>query len=82
MSVYDQISVRTQYTRSVNLERDAEVESVINGYIPTSRAIDTMQRVVSAFTDERCPRAWSLTGSIWLRQILFCCFSFPFVRQP
>jgi len=41
MSLADKVRVNTHYTRSINLIRDAESLSVIESYIPTSRALRT-----------------------------------------
>lgn len=62
MSLHDKVIVNTHYTRSINLERDADSIDVINAYIPTSRALRTFGRVASAFHDGQAPRAWSLVG--------------------
>lgn len=62
MSVTDKITVNAHYTRSVNLERDANSASVINAYIPTSRALKTLSRIADTFTVDQAPRAWSLVG--------------------
>ena len=62
MSLHDKVTVNAHYTRSVNLERDAQSIEVINAYIPTSRALRTFNRVSSAFHDGQAPRAWSLVG--------------------
>lgn len=79
MSLRDRIIVNTQYTRSINLERDATSAAVISSYIPTSRAVRTLDRVAESFKREDSPRAWSLIGpygsgkssfSVFLSQLL------------
>lgn len=62
MSMKDVIAVNTHYTRSVNLERDAQSVDVIKAYIPTSRALRTFSRITASFHSEQAPRAWSLVG--------------------
>ena len=62
MSFVDKISVSAQYTRSVNLERDSGSESVVKGYIPTSRALQTLERIGNTLDGLDQPRAWSLVG--------------------
>jgi hypothetical protein len=57
----DFISVRPHLHRSVNLERDAD-SSAIDGYIPTGRALDTLERVANALHNPSSGRAWSITG--------------------
>jgi len=62
-SYYDFISVKRRYTRSVNLERDIKIPDSIDGYIPTSRAIDGLTRFVKAVSQPHSVRAWTLTGA-------------------
>jgi len=62
MSLDDRITVNAHYTRSINLERDATTASVVSAYIPTSRAIKTLERISATFKIEQAPRAWSLVG--------------------
>lgn len=62
MSLNNKIEINTHYTRSINLERDADSRSVIEAYIPTSRAFRTLERVADALLAEKSPRAWSLVG--------------------
>ncbi len=62
MSILKNVKVNTHYTRSVNLERDANSIEVIKAYIPTSRALRTFDKINDAFSEEQAPRAWSLVG--------------------
>ena len=62
MSISTKVSVNTHYTRSVNLERDANVIAITQNYIPTSRALRTFKRVSETFWNENMPRAWSWVG--------------------
>jgi DNA replication protein DnaC len=62
MSLQKKIIVNTHYTRSVNMERDAGSLAVVEAYIPTSRALRTLERVVASFGEHQAPRAWSLVG--------------------
>jgi len=59
----DYVSVKRRYSRSVNLERDIEIPDSVIGYIPTSRAIDGMERFLRAHSLQNSVRAWTLTGS-------------------
>ncbi|BBL57498.1 DUF6079 family protein [Methylomonas koyamae] len=58
----DIVQVDTHYTRSINLERDAESSDVLRAYIPTSRAIQTLDKIAQTFNQKTMPRAWSLVG--------------------
>lgn len=63
MSLLGQIQVNTNYTRSINLERDADSLAVVNAYIPTTRALDTLARIGETITTVQSkPRAWTLVG--------------------
>lgn len=62
MSLESKINVNTHYTRSVNLKRDAGSESVVSSYIPTSRALKTLEVFSNALKQGEAPRAWSLVG--------------------
>lgn len=56
------IQLDTHYTRSINLERDAGSSEILNAYIPTSRAIQTLDKIAETFNKKSAPRAWSLVG--------------------
>jgi hypothetical protein len=56
------IQLDTHYTRSINLERDADSSDILNAYIPTSRAIQTLDKIAETFNKKSAPRAWSLVG--------------------
>ncbi|MGB3918377.1 MAG: hypothetical protein WBL07_13160, partial [Thiothrix litoralis] len=63
MSLLGQIQVNTNYTRSINLERDADSVAVVKAYIPTTRALDTLARIGETITTvQSMPRAWTLMG--------------------
>jgi len=62
MSIESKVLVNTHYTRSVNLERDADSLSVVKAYIPTTRAMQTLTSMAAALKAEESPRAWSLVG--------------------
>jgi hypothetical protein len=62
MSLAEFISIKTSYTRSINLERDADGKDAIESYIPTSRALRTITRAVDSLQDGKAQRAWSLVG--------------------
>ncbi|MEI7840816.1 MAG: hypothetical protein WCJ11_09975 [Methylococcaceae bacterium] len=54
------ISVDTHYTRSIHLEKDAQSSAI--SYIPTSRALQTLEKIAATFNDFDMPRSWSLIG--------------------
>ncbi|MFL0809117.1 MAG: hypothetical protein K6L76_01760 [Agarilytica sp.] len=62
MSIKHKVHINTHYTRSINLERDADSLDVVKAYIPTSRALKLFSRVSDGFNSDLAPRAWSLIG--------------------
>jgi hypothetical protein len=59
----DFVSVKRRYSRSVNLERDFGIPDSLIGYIPTSRAIDCIERFMRSVALSNSVRAWTLTGA-------------------
>ena len=57
------VTIKRRYSRSVNLERDFGIPDSLFGYIPTSRAIDSVERFLRSFAFDNSVRAWTLTGS-------------------
>jgi hypothetical protein len=57
------VSIKRRYSRSVNLERDFGIPDSLLGYIPTSRAIDGIERFLRSLTFDNAVRAWTITGS-------------------
>jgi hypothetical protein len=54
------IKVRQHYLRSANLEHHKG--QMVDGYIPTGRALEVLHRVGRAMASKDAGRAWSLTG--------------------
>ena len=69
------VHVNTHYTRSVNLERDADSIELIKAYIPTSRALRTFAKFSSTFNEKTMPRSWSLIGPYGSGKSSFSVFS-------
>ncbi len=57
------VSVKPRYARSANLERDFGLPDSVAGYIPSSRAFETIQRFFRSFDVLNSVRAWTLIGS-------------------
>lgn len=68
------IEINTHYTRSVNLERDAQSVGLIKTYLPTTRALQTLQRIVQVFNHNEQPRAYTLTGPYGSGKSIFALF--------
>ena len=62
MSLINKVTVNSHYTRSINLTRDADSTSIMESYIPTSRALKTLKHMSDALLQKEAPRAWSLVG--------------------
>ena len=50
------VTVNTKYTRSINIERDAENVAVLETYLPTSRSVQTLG-AIGSFSAKRCNAA-------------------------
>lgn len=57
----DVLTVRSQFARSANFERDAESTESLDGYVVTARALDVVGRVADAASGP-AGGAWSVTG--------------------
>jgi len=82
MSLSDQIRVNTHYTRSINMERDVDSLSVVESYIPTTRALRTLETMVEAFKADESPRAWSLVGPYGSGKSSFAVFLTHLLSDP
>jgi hypothetical protein len=56
------VSIKRRYSRSINLERDLELEDSVLGYIPTHQAIELLDRFSYSANNENTIRAWTITG--------------------
>jgi hypothetical protein len=43
------IQLDTHYTRSINLERDADCSDVLSAYIPASKVLQTLGKIANTF---------------------------------
>lgn len=74
MSLQQKISINTHYTRSVNIERDADSRIIAGTYVPTSRAVRTLEKISETFGPHQAPRAWSLVGPYGSGKSVFSVF--------
>ena len=56
------VRVNTNYTRSINIERDSEEAAQVRPYVLTTRAIQLLERISSSLREEDLPRAWAVIG--------------------
>lgn len=82
MTIDNFVKVNTNYTRSINLERDLWSSSVVKSYIPTSRAISTLDSIVSRLNAEATPRAWTLIGPYGSGKSSFAIFLSHLLGDP
>ena len=82
MSLGDVIRVNTHYTRSINMERDMDSLSVVETYIPTARALSTLETMVGAFKANESPRSWSLVGPYGSGKSSFAVFLAHLLSDP
>lgn len=82
MSISELIQVNTHYTRSINMERDINSQAVVEAYIPTSRALRTLDTMADAFLSGEKPRAWSLVGPYGSGKSSFAVFLAHLLSNP
>jgi hypothetical protein len=56
------IRVNTNYTRSINIERDSEEAALVRPYVLTTRAKQLLERISTCLRAEDSPRAWAVIG--------------------
>lgn len=62
-SLHNFIKIRGRYSRATNVERDFASASALAGYVPTPRALETLNRLLASFTGHFTQRAWTISGS-------------------
>lgn len=82
MSLAERIQVKSHYTRSVNLERDADSLAFAESYIPTSRALRTLQQFADAYKAGEAPRSWALVGPYGAGKSAFAAFLGQILGSP
>jgi ABC-type dipeptide/oligopeptide/nickel transport system ATPase component len=57
------ISVKTTLTKSINLDRDRSTKELLESYVLTSTAMQSIQNVINTQKNININKAWSLIGS-------------------
>ena len=55
-------SLSRRYSRSINIDRDLQQHSALEGYIFTEKAVEVLKRILAGLTNPESNRAWTLTG--------------------
>jgi len=78
----ESIRVNTNYTRSINIERDGEVHSAIRPYVITTRAKQILGRMANSLTSDEAPRSWALIGPYGAGKSAFGLFLSRLLGEP
>ncbi len=62
LTLANYFTLERRYTRSINLERDFDNKSTLDGYILTDKAINVLGRTLRGLTSEYNNNCWTLTG--------------------
>lgn len=74
-----QIRPRDDYLRAANIEAHQEQ---VGHYIPTSRALEVLRRIVRSMDDSTVGRSWSLTGPYGAGKSSFALFLSTLLGPP
>ncbi|HSO81996.1 hypothetical protein [Thiocapsa sp.] len=66
------IHIGTAYTRSINLTRDADAPDLIRAYVPTSRAVQALERMADGLSGSAHQRALALSEPVHLNPTRRC----------
>ncbi|MGY6530118.1 MAG: hypothetical protein ACXITR_09330 [Cyanobacterium sp.] len=62
MNLSSYFTLQRRYGRSINLERDFNDVSALDGYVLTDKSVDTLRRVLLGIRGENKYNCWTLTG--------------------
>ncbi len=78
----DLFHITSRFQRSVHLERDFYTENVLDGYVVTVKARETLTRLITARENELTSKAWSLTGPYGSGKSAFALFASKLLGNP
>jgi hypothetical protein len=78
----DQIHIRSGFSRSVNLARDQDAPDLLDGYVPTSRALATLEQIADGLTPDARNRAIALIGPYGAGKSAFGLFAGALLSAP
>jgi hypothetical protein len=76
------IHIGTAYTRSINLTRDADAPDLIRAYVPTSRAVQALERMAGGLCAGAHQRAVALIGPYGTGKSVFGLFAAAVLSEP
>jgi len=69
------IETKARFGRSVNLERDFYADVSLDGYVLTTTAVHSLERLTDALAENAPTRAWTLTGAFGSGKSTFALFA-------
>lgn len=69
------VETKARFGRSVNLERDFYEDVSLDGYVLTTTALSSLQRLTDALSENAPTRAWTLTGAFGSGKSTFALFA-------
>ncbi|AUC62551.1 hypothetical protein AA637_16015 (plasmid) [Cyanobacterium sp. HL-69] len=62
MNLSSYFTLQRRYGRSINLERDFNDVSALNGYVLTDKSVETLKRILLGISGDNKYNCWTLTG--------------------
>lgn len=75
------VRAQSHFGRSVNLERDFYAETPMAGYVLTTTAATSLDRIARAVKDKTATRAWTITGAYGSGKSAFALFMAKLLDQ-
>lgn len=69
------VEVKSRFGRSVNLERDFYADVSLDGYVLTTTALNSLERLIAGLEQNAITRAWTLTGAFGSGKSTFALFA-------
>ncbi|NKN34669.1 hypothetical protein, partial [Marichromatium bheemlicum] len=76
------ISIAAGFSRSINLERDRDAIELLQGYVPTSRALAALEQIVDGLEGHAASRALALIGPYGSGKSVFALFAGALLGPP
>lgn len=76
------ISIGAGFSRSINLERDQDATELLQGYVPTSRALVALEQIADGLDGHAAGRALALIGPYGAGKSAFALFAGALLGPP